>query len=202
VIKAGGVYNDIIHVFRGGKQWRFDNKPTEDKPFGNLLDGAYKAKNNWTGIHFPGGAGDYGPGAFVMVYKNKWSKWGKPSKTPVAGDIRDHPIGKQDDDDLADHPDPGALILVDPKKGRYGKIKGPNVCFLFIRNNVANWDGKCKPVGEDEYNFPPDIIAAALNKDKDWYFVERNGTYCKRKDVPRKEPKVQVMFSELLYKLY
>lgn len=222
VIRAGGVHDGIIYVFRGGKQWKFNNRPKDDKPFGDLINGGYRAKTNWTDIYFPGGAGSLfppspsdagtdegqtpegdtggkkpganapgkkptgptGPPAFIMVYRTKWSKWMRQNKGPSNGDLRDLPIEERDDSDpeLDNDSDLGALALVDKKKNKYRKVKGPNVCPIKIKNNVATWDGPCKPVGEEEHNYPPDIIAAIKTSDDFWYLVTREGKYCKRKE--------------------
>ena len=180
VIKAGGNHNGLIYVFRGGKQWKFDNKPKDDKPFGELISGAYKAKNNWSDIHFPGGVGEY-DNNFIMVYKKKWSKW--KGENPIganAGDLRDYPIGELVDEEPEMNADSGALILTDPIKNRFAKIKANQVCYLIIRNNLAKWDGKCKPLINDVNKFPPNIIAAIETSDNFWYFIDGNGTYCRR----------------------
>jgi hypothetical protein len=217
-INAGANVPPIIMFFRGGKYWKFDDKPKPNKPFGNLIEGQVPANLDYPGIHFPGGAGHQKPDKFIMVYKDKWSRW-KPTD-PMAGAGGDSPIqpaggdepeqedsaapdkdkppkggkkggkgvpdgdggGQKGDPDKDDDGDKGALILVDPQKPLYGKIKGAKVCYLTIRGGKAYWKGKCKPVNKDPNNFPPHIVAAVKNKDKDWYFVEANSTYCKRKD--------------------
>lgn len=80
-INAGGNYPPHIFVFRGGKYWEFDNIPKPGKPFGELVKGQKKAAEKWPNIHFPGGAAPLIPDKnpdkphFVMVYKNKWSRW-------------------------------------------------------------------------------------------------------------------------------
>lgn len=61
-------------VFRDGKRWIFDNKPSKNKPLGDLIDGGLAAKSKWKGIHFPGAAQQHHH-YFIMVYKNRWSRW-------------------------------------------------------------------------------------------------------------------------------
>ena len=188
MIKAGGVHDGIIYIFRGGKQWKFDNRPKEDKPFGDLINGGYRARTNWTDIHFPGGVGSH-LGGFIMIYRNKWSKWMRENKGPSNGDLRDLPIGEREavDPELDNTSDLGALALVDPKKHSYRKIKGSLVCPLKIKDNHANWEGQCKPVGEEEHNYPPEIIAAIKTSEQFWYLVNKEGKYCRRKESKTEE---------------
>jgi hypothetical protein len=65
---------DFILVFRGGKYWHFNNKPEENKPFGDLVTGAIPANTKWPGIHFPGGIGK-NKDNLINVYDKTWSQW-------------------------------------------------------------------------------------------------------------------------------
>lgn len=70
-----------------------------------------------------------------------------------------------------------------PGKWRWAKIMDKKVCYVTIENNKMYWDGQCKQVTDDKNNFPPDIVAAIKTpKSKIWYYFDRNGKYCKRKD--------------------
>lgn len=71
---GGNLASNHIIIFRDGKKWVFNNKPTVGRPFGDLLDGDKPAKDTYKGIHFPGGAAPQGNN-FIMIYKDKWSKW-------------------------------------------------------------------------------------------------------------------------------
>jgi hypothetical protein len=171
--------------------WKFDNNYSPKKPFGEVLEGGVPAKHKWPGIHFPGGT-SWQKKNFIIIYKNKWSRWKPPGAEgdagdgQGAGDEKPSDDGSGDDSPSDDGTD-GALILVDPSANKYAKIKGKDVCYLTIKQNVAKWKGRCKPTKDDEMKFPPDIIAAVKNKDNDWHFVEKKGTYCKRKDDSRDE---------------
>ncbi len=83
---------NFIYVFRGGKYWKFNNKPKPNEPFGDLVDGGVLAKNKWPGIRFPGGAAFDG-NKLIMVYKNKWSRWRPRSRNqgsssgPTGGEL-------------------------------------------------------------------------------------------------------------------
>ena len=181
MIAAGGNVPPNILVFRGGKYWKFDNRPTKDKPFGDLLDGALKAKPKWKGIHFPGAVGNYLED-MLIVFKNKYSQY-SPEDEPKAKDkpIIPKVIETPDEPELNPE-DRGALIPLDDKKNRYGKIQKDKVCAVKVVQNRMFWSGKCRKVGEDVNNFPPDIIAAIKPKDNNWYFFDENGKYCKRMD--------------------
>ena len=273
-INAGTNFDPIIIVFRGGKYWKFDNKPEAGKPFGNLVEGQVPAKLDYPGIYFPGGAGLQKPDKFLMVYKNKWSRWKPtspggpgdkpgdtsepddgttpgeegaeapegddgtdPSKkgpkdklklkpkdkikegTPEGGeeggeapegeegadpskkgpkkdkikikykpkpdiDVNDDLI--RDEEDSLDGPegkddDAGALIPIDETIGKFAKIIEDKVCYILIKTNRALWSGECIAVTEDEHNFPPYIVAAIRNGDDFWFFINKDGKYCKRK---------------------
>ena len=78
-----------------------------DKPFGNLVDGAKPAKNNWPGICFPGGFGHNGDKP-VMVYNNTYSQWLPNGET----DIIEEPILQLDDSPGAAIPLPNNRIAV------------------------------------------------------------------------------------------
>jgi len=73
-IVAGGDVPPFIFVFRGGKYWKFDNKPEKNKPFGSLIEGALPAKSKWPGIRFPGAFGK-NKDRPIMVYNRTWSQW-------------------------------------------------------------------------------------------------------------------------------
>ncbi len=166
---------------RGGKFWRFDNKPKPKKPFGDLVDGAQQAKGKLPGIHFPGAFGNNNKN-FMMIYKNKWSQW-LPNGF---NDVVDEPIVTKEEE-IPDKPeisdsDSGALIPIDENSGKYAKISKNNVCYIVIKKNKCFWSGKCLPVTEDKNKFPPNIIAAIKSKDNDWYYFNKVGKYCKRKD--------------------
>jgi hypothetical protein len=271
VIKAGTHESDnnedgstpSIYVFRGGKYWKFNNKPAPTKPFGDLVEGAKSAEDKWPGIHIPGGAG-FENSNFIMIYKTRWSRWtpnktkgsegkqdknpddsdgseddsnggpkggkGKPSGSNQDGDQdrsdgeptgssggKGNPSGSNNkspvvnidtneikdtfeeaiqDEDEAQSPDSiysfdkgsdidkgaGALINVEPNKGRYAKVSGDQICYFVIKNKMCFRSGKCTSVTEDKNNFPPNILAAFKARDKNWYFINKNGKYCKRAD--------------------
>jgi hypothetical protein len=180
-VSAGGNYKTDIFVFRGGKYWQFDNKPKRKKPLGSLVEGAVLAKNKWPGIHFPGGIGNNGDN-FIIIYANKWSEW-----TPDGQKIVDEEDIKEKKIEIPDEPDgkiddSGALVLTDEQNGKFAKISRNRVCYLLIKNNKCYWSGKCLNVNEDEYKFPPNIIAAIKPKDNNWYYFNKDGKYCKRQD--------------------
>ena len=377
-INGGSNYPPNIMIFRGGKYWKFDNKPEKDKPFGNLVEGQVPARLSFPGIHFPGGTGHQKPDKFIIVYKDRWSRWkpegnegtgdepegdekpgeteepgdeggapgqdkmniknkpkdkgkGKPGKEgpkdkvkiknkpnekegdgsgdgpeeeiedPTGGkkgpkdqmkiknkpnekegdgtgdegkepddseigsknrkrpkkgeqpkdgpkdkmkiknkpndkegegsgeepeevpdgekvkikhkpnekdgtkpgdkdkqkikhkpskkakedsDVNDDPI--RDEDDILDglegrDEDAGALIPIDEAIGKFAKIVEDKVCYISIKTDRALWSGDCVPVTEDENNFPPYIVAAIRNQDNDWFYINRDGQYCQRK---------------------
>lgn len=281
-IKAGtqealtlsGSTSPRIWVFRGGKFWVFDNKVSDKKPFGELLDGAKIAGDLWDGIHFPGGAGFDGPN-FIMVYKRKWSRWttddanntidgnadnnwldtynkkmpqnydpnestpppGRPAKgskgsvdqpidqseggpngdkekkpkggkkgpsdgteegaAPAGGDgtgndtfqskiprdIYEQPIGDEMDEipkfKVGTDGD-SALIRTNVKRNKLSKVLGEQVCHYHFRGNKCYQRGNCTDVTADKNNFPAHIVAAIQAKDKYWYFINKEGQYCKR----------------------
>lgn len=338
-ITAGSNYLNFIFVFRGGKYWKFDNKPKPNKPFGELVDGGIPAKNKWPGIHFPGGAGAE-KSNFIMIYESKWSRWKhnqnnkpvgdnyieddsnddsdgvkpsqenkqnvdeenptdgnfgddstdsipssgnskgtkpnkkgnqqtddedsehpkpedigddsgddssggtkpnknggkgnnpntggkepnknesdednptdgdsggteteeseilspKPTRKPTGSgatqgkldesdinDINDEPIREEElpDEPAGDDSDAGALIDDEDNVGAKIQIKGNKVCNFIIKKNKMYSNGKCVSIEEDKHKYSPDIIAALKAKDKNWYFVNKEGQYCKRKD--------------------
>jgi hypothetical protein len=181
-------------MFRGGKQWKFDNKPKPNKPFGELIDGGKPAKINWPGIHFPGGTGSLNR-KFIIIYRKKWSLWVKEKTEsdyiPSEGDLKDQLIGEPEEEEESegDVRDSGALIPVDDQIGKYAKIKNENVCYLTIGLNNAYWMGNCVPVKEDKNQFPPNIIGAILTKDHNWYYFNKEGKYCKRPERTTNEVK-------------
>jgi len=123
---------------------------------------------------------------------------GKPSKGKLDGnefsgdklsnsdinDIKDEQIREEEvpDEPDGDGVDMGALVSHDDNVGAKTEIKGDKVCNLLIKNNKAYFTGKCISIDEDKNNFPPNIVAAIKLKDKNWYFINREGKYCKRKD--------------------
>ena len=184
-IVAGGTVPPYLIVFKKGKYWKFDDNPTKGKPLGELVEGNIKISIKYPGMHLPGGVSHNGP-ALVIVYNTKWAQW-KPTDPDVgksnAVDIIDTPISderaKEPEGDLKDI---GALIIVDKIKFRYAKIMDEKVCHVIIKGEKCYWDGQCKPVTEDENQFPPNIVAAALTRTKIWYFFDREGKHCKRED--------------------
>ena len=83
-ISSGTNLSPYIYVFRGGKYWKFNNRPKSGQPLGDCVEGGKPAKQKWPGIRFPGGA-SYKKTSLVMVYKKKWSLWGpeKDSKNII-----------------------------------------------------------------------------------------------------------------------
>ena len=61
--------------------WKFDNKYTPKRPFGEMIEGAIPARKTFPLIHFPG-ATSFLRKYFIIVYKNKWSRWRPPPESP------------------------------------------------------------------------------------------------------------------------
>jgi hypothetical protein len=93
--------------------------------------------------------------------------------------IEDEEIPDEPDGDPADM---GAIFNNDPNPDVRTHIKADNVCNLLFRENKLYQNGKCVNVDEDRHAYPPDLVAVVKNRDKDWYFVNNDGKYCKRKD--------------------
>lgn len=191
-INAGGNYPPLIVVFKGGKLYKFNNRPKPNKPFGDLVEGPVPAKSKYPGIHPPGAVG-HNENNFLIVYRKHWSQW-LPNGF---NDILDEPIITKEfeipDQLETDLEDAGALIPTNetnPKQPEYAKILGNKVCYVVIKKNKLYWkdsDNKCRVVTEDKNNFPPYIVAAIKPKDNNWYFFRRDGKYCKRADKNYKE---------------
>ena len=165
------------------------------------MDGGSPAKKKLPGLNLPGAVG-HNENKFLIVYPNHWSQW-LPNGF---NDILDEPIVEKEfeipDQPETDPEDSGALIplsltpngtKIDPeqtKEHQYGKIMKNKVCYVKIKKNKLYWndsDRKCSAVSEDPHNFPPDIVAAIKPKDNHWYFFNKGGKYCKRKDQDYKE---------------
>jgi hypothetical protein len=96
------------------------------------------------------------------------------------------------DEELPDEPDGddkdgGALINSDVNNGKYAKIKDQYICHYLIKDKKLFTSGKCVPVSEDDRKYPPHIIAAIKPKDNNWYFLNKEGKYCKRPAKVNKE---------------
>ena len=192
-------------MFRGGKYWQFDNKPKPDKPFGELVDGAKPAKDKWKAIHFPCGVCTINEN-MIVVYKNIWSKYtsdktkgetnliddqtslilndtSQPSietlDLPINEPIRDPLLP---DDPPKEVNDGGALINPDKEDPTYRKINGDRVCRYVLKNDKCLRKGKCITVEDDKNKYPARIVAAIKSSDNNWYFVNKNGKHCQRKD--------------------
>ena len=173
-------------MFRGGKIWKFNNRPKPNKPFGDLVEGGQLAKNKYPGIHTPGAVGHNGP-KFLIVYKDKWSQW-LPNGI---NDLLDEPIITKEFE-IPDEPefnpeDAGALIPTNESSAQYAKIMKNKVCHLVIIKKTMFWRGECLPVTDDPNNFPPHIIAAIKAKDNIWYYFDKTGKHCKRADKSRQK---------------
>ena len=194
-ISSGGSGLEGIYLFRGGKYWLFDNKPKPNKPFGDLLKGSKPANGKWPGIHFPGGVCVLGKD-LILVYKNLWNKFqgGVPpgGKEGVLDGYRGGPeklsLG---DDPIRDEEEPdkpkgdeegGAVINPDPRDPTHRKIKGNRVCRFIIKEQKCFRRGHCITVDEDQNHYPPQIIAAIKTSDNNWFFVNKKGQFCQRKD--------------------
>ena len=204
-ITSGGSGPNGIYLFRGGKYWLFDNKPKPDMPFGNLEDGPKPAKEKWKEIHFPAGVcviDDH----MIIVYKNEWSKYpSKPSDkdsnqiegktSPILNQTdpgiesldlpRNEPIRDPElpDDSLNNDKDGGALINPDKGDPTYRKIKGNRVCrYVINKEDKCLLRCKCITVEDDKNKFPPNIVAAIKSSENMWYFVNKEGKHCQRKD--------------------
>jgi hypothetical protein len=171
-IKGAVVCDDKIYVFRGGKYWAFDDKHQKNKPFGDLIAGPLPALDKWKDIKLPSAMGCK-DGNLVVIVNNKWSEWGPDGKVIIA----DQSIGKGNgtDDDL------GALVLVNEAECRFAKVMDNKVCYYVMKYDRLYTKGECAPVGKDENNFPPDIVAAVKTNDDMWYFFNKKGEYCQRR---------------------
>ena len=96
----------------------------------------------------------------------------------------DQPILDQEEEE-GDLDNAGALINVDVKWSKYAKIKGSEVCNLQVTNNISVWIGKCRPVDQDEERFTAYTYDAIRARDKNWYYLTKDGKYCKRGEFTR-----------------
>jgi hypothetical protein len=147
----------------------------------------------------PTGSGDDGSDGNDMLPNDNsgGGKGARPTKPhdngvkPDFNDVNEEPI-RNEEGDIPDEPDSrdqdaGALIPIDPNKGKFAKVSDEKVCYLVIKDNTANWVEKCVPVSEDKNKFPPNIIAFVKPKDKNNYFFDKSGKYCKRPDRSNEE---------------
>ncbi|CAG2108645.1 unnamed protein product, partial [Medioppia subpectinata] len=196
-ISSGGNYPPFVYIFRGRKYWKFDgHHPKAGKPLGDLIKGNRPAKEEFDGIHMPGGA-SFNKNAFVVVYKNTWSQW-KPKGADIGlhkkmrrndNEINNAPIGtatmeilgEPDDQPDGEPADKGALIATNEKKGRYAVIRGKQICYYLMTDAKLSSVGKCQPVSDDKNNYPSNTIAVLRDRDRNWYFFDSRGKYCKRK---------------------
>ncbi|CAG2172764.1 unnamed protein product, partial [Oppiella nova] len=202
-ITSGGNYPPFVYVFRGRKYWKFNGHyPKPGKPFGELLKGNRPSKEEFDGIHMPGGV-SFNKNAFVVVYKNTWSQW-KPKGSDARlhkkmrkndNEINNAPIGtatmeiigEPDDQPDGDAVDRGALVALNEKKGRYAVIRGQDICYYAVTDSKCSTVGKCVDLSEDRNNFPPNVVAVLRDRDKNWYFFNTNGKYCKRNKADKKK---------------
>lgn len=215
-ISSGGNYPPYIYVFRGYNYWKFDDKGKPGQPFGKLLAGNKPAREEFHGIHLPGGV-SYNKNSFIIVYKQTWSQW-KPLGKDLDdrkgmrvndNEINNAPIGEvtielvtepPEGEDLPDDDpkDIGALIPTDESKGKYAKIRGEKVCYYKITDNSCTHTGKCKDVSEDSHNIPPNIVAVLKDRKKNWIFFNKKGKYCQRPDESTKDVSPVLSFCDSL----
>ena len=74
-----------------------------------------------------------------------------------------------------------ALIRTNVKRNRLSKVIGEEICHYTFRDNKCYQKGNCTNVSADRNNFPAHIVAAIQAKDKYWYFINKEGEYCKRR---------------------
>ena len=174
----------------------FDNKEQPNKPLGKLITGDLKGQDKWPMIHVAGGQSYYKT-SMIMVYRKKWSLWKlKTEKSPSRDsneELWDQPILDQQEEE-GDMDNAGALINLDVKWSRYAKIKGSEVCELQITGNMSVWTNKCRPVDEDDEKFPAYTYAAIRARDKNWYYLTKDGKYCKRGEFKRKKVRTNILW--------
>ena len=204
-ISAGGSLRPHIYIFKNKKYFLFDNKPKVNKPFGELVSGNLVTVTRFEGMHTPGGVSHTGnDDALVIVYNTKWAQWATPAPTagtagtagtnaspgtatisgtatiPKSIDVSEQPIGLEESELNGNDTDLGALIPIDLKIWKFAKIIETNVCYVVIENDKCFWDQKCKPVNEDQNQFPANIVGAVKTSKNLWYYFDRNGKYCVR----------------------
>lgn len=87
-------------------------------------------------------------------------------------------------DDLANKPngnggDGGGMYCV---ATTFTKVRGGLVCKYTLKNKILKIKEKCRPVDEEWHRFPPNLVAIIITEDKNWYFFNNKGKYCKRAD--------------------
>lgn len=173
--------NHGIYIFRGGKYWLFDNKPIDDKPFGDLIEGAIQAKKKWPQIRFPGGTSYY-DSDFIIIYKNEWSRW-RPNAANSDNQQFDEEINQEFvievEEDLDG--DSRAMIIVENHERKRLKIDGKEVCFITIRNGKCFWSEKCLTnKSEADIQNPPKIFGAIKTDFNNWFIFDKYSKFCKR----------------------
>lgn len=167
-------FDDNIYVFTIDKTYIFNGKSTFSSLFGELIADDVIPSKKWTGFNPTfGGFFAIDNNLCVIIDNNNYSCWN--SKGEV--DQVNEPIDEYDRS--GDEDDAGALIPIVINL-KYAKITdGDKVCYLTIRDNKC-YKEICMPIMQEENNFPPNIVAAFNSSDGNFYFVDKNGKYCKR----------------------
>jgi hypothetical protein len=179
-----------IYLFSYEKVFVFDtrrniippkmNKKIQAK-FNHLITDSIDASKKWPGFD-PNYGRFFAKNNHLCVIKDNsvYSCWGSGSKRYAT----DEPIGEPEseipDEPDVDNGDTGAMISADENNGKIARIKGQKVCNLIIEDGKLFFIGECVSVTDEKHNYPPNIIAAIKAKGGNWYFIRKDGKYCKR----------------------
>ncbi len=142
-----------------------------------MIEGAIQAKKKWPKIRFPGGTSYYNSD-FIMIYKNKWSRW-----RPNAGNTDNQQINEELVIEVEEDPDGDnrAMIIVENHERKHLKIDGKEVCFITIRNGKCFWSEKCLiNKSEADIKNPPKIFGAIKTDFNNWFIFDKYSKICKR----------------------
>lgn len=145
-----------------------------------MISDSFEASKKWIGFQPNNGRFFAINGYLFVVIENSWDRWLPNGQK----DISHEQIGaseiETEDEPNGDESDSGAIIKVENNK--YAKVIGNKVCNLYFKDNEISLSRKCVPIAEDKNGFPPNIVSAIKTKDNNWYFINKNGKYCKRTD--------------------
>jgi len=172
------VTNVLIWIFFSSKYWKFDNEPQEGKPLGELVEGPILAKNKFPGIHFPGGTSYYEL-YFIIIYRNKWSRW-KSNSDDRVNQLMTTEISEDFIIELEEDPDGdgGTIVLVETSQTKRMKIDANAVCFIRITNGKCLWSEKC--FSQSDHNTENPVFGAIKSRFNNWFIFDKNGKFCKR----------------------
>jgi hypothetical protein len=179
-----------IYLFTKNKLYVFDSKSTiepgsedlETKFLDMISDNIVPSKR-WLGFEPNDGRFFAHNNDLCNIIDNKkYTCWGVDGNEYATDQPIEEPEEELPDEPDGDYKDAGALINGDgnDKSFSFIQIRGDRVCDIIIENKKLFTIGKCKSIDEEEHKFPADIIAAIKTKNNNFYFISKDGTYCKR----------------------